>query len=110
MLLEDRDPSGLTYQISLKVIKPPVLPEVFLGRINNRPTAMKRADVKSHALYNYALTRRGFPKSGSGTPLSPTLFCFPFAPPPRPQLTSSALLPAFLLVFQGHFKVGGHSF
>ena len=56
------------------------------------------------------LIKRRLPNLGVGTPLSPTLFFFPFALPSRSQLISPALLPTFLLIVHGHLKLVGHSF
>lgn len=49
MLLIHRDPSGLPYQLSLKVTKPPILPGVFLRRIINRLHAIKMWEACPHA-------------------------------------------------------------
>jgi len=49
MFLIHRNPSGLPYQLSLKVTKPSILPEVFLRRITNRLHAVKMWEACPHA-------------------------------------------------------------
>lgn len=50
MLLNPRDLSSLMDQINLKIIRPLILPMVFLKRVNNSLGATTRVKVWPHAL------------------------------------------------------------
>lgn len=108
MFLIHRDPSGLPYQLSLKVTKPPILPGVFLRRITNRLHAVKMWEACPHACpatyKEETLQTWGWHTVITDYPFSHISF------PARSQLVSPALPPALLPNCPRHLKFVGRSF
>lgn len=92
------DLSGLAYQLSLRVIKLPILPVVFLRRSTNRLNTMKRLEVCPHALP--ATYKEETPQTWGWHILFTNSVPFSTYPFPRPQFISLAPLPDFLLIGQ----------